>query len=263
MIRLLTEGDRGSAVTFLEAEPSFNLLLLGDIENFGFRSEFQQVWGDVSEDGKLRALLLKYYHSYLVYASADFDLPGLARIMQKDRRMEVLSGRAETVEKFRIPLKASKIKRLHFAELDDNALVPREIHRGRVQKATLADIEAIFALKRQIREFKLSPSAEQSFRQTVSSGAGRSFLIKIRDSVVSVASTTAENSRSAMIVGVCTHPDHRNKGFATYCMTALCRELLDEGHTLCLFYNNDAAGSIYRRLGFREIGMWSMLYAGR
>ncbi|MGP4075489.1 GNAT family N-acetyltransferase [Halobacillus sp. K22] len=63
---------------------------------------------------------------------------------------------------------------------------------------------------------------------------------------------------SAMVVGVCTHPEHKNQGYASVCMTKLCQELLAEGKMLCLFYDNPEAGSIYKRLGFEDIGKWMM-----
>jgi hypothetical protein len=34
--------------------------------------------------------------------------------------------------------------------------------------------------------------------------------------------------------------------------------VLDEGKTLCLFYNTPEEGRIYKRLGFKDIGMWTM-----
>jgi predicted GNAT family acetyltransferase len=43
-------------------------------------------------------------------------------------------------------------------------------------------------------------------------------------------------------------------------MNALCLDVLAEGKTLCLFYDNPKAGSIYKRLGFKDIGFWSMNY---
>jgi predicted GNAT family acetyltransferase len=63
-----------------------------------------------------------------------------------------------------------------------------------------------------------------------------------------------------MIVGVCSHPEKRNQGLASLCMEALCHDILAEGKTLCLFYDNPKAGSIYKRLGFKDIGLWSMNY---
>lgn len=61
-----------------------------------------------------------------------------------------------------------------------------------------------------------------------------------------------------MIVGVATHPAHRRKGLATQLLIRLCEDLLSEGKTPCLFYDNPEAGSIYRRLGFTDVGTWVM-----
>jgi predicted GNAT family acetyltransferase len=76
--------------------------------------------------------------------------------------------------------------------------------------------------------------------------------------MVSTASTTAENSLSAMVVGVATLLEYKKKGYATQCMVKLCQQLLQEGKELCLFYDNPAAGAIYKRIGFQDIGFWMM-----
>jgi predicted GNAT family acetyltransferase len=259
MIRLLKEVDRQRTLELLTREPAFNLFLIGDIENYGMSAPFQKVWGDFDANGLLQAVLLRYYNSFLAYAPNSFDLWGFARTMRQQRQVEIVSGRAETVERFLPLLGGGRFKLTHYAELPSNSLLPPP--NGAVpHKATLADVSSIFALKRQIAEFRLVPTAEESFRRTLATGSGRSFIVRTNGKVISIASTTAENSRSAMVVGVCTHPDYRCQGLATACLQALCRELKQEGKSLCLFYDNPQAGSIYRRLGFTELGMWGMLY---
>ena len=37
-------------------------------------------------------------------------------------------------------------------------------------------------------------------------------------------------------------------------------ELLDENKIPCLFYDNEKAGCIYNKLGFRQLGNWSIYY---
>nr|WP_304362706.1 GNAT family N-acetyltransferase [Bacillus pseudomycoides] len=63
---------------------------------------------------------------------------------------------------------------------------------------------------------------------------------------------------SAMVVGVCTHPSHRGRGYASLILQKMIWDFTQEGRTLCLFYNNPAAGRIYKRLGFKDIGTWTM-----
>ena len=71
--------------------------------------------------------------------------------------------------------------------------------------------------------------------------------------------TAAENSKSAMVVAVATHKDYRKRGFMAQCLSKLCRDLLNENKTLCLFYDNPEAGSVYHKLGFKTIGKWKMI----
>lgn len=61
-----------------------------------------------------------------------------------------------------------------------------------------------------------------------------------------------------MIVGVCTHKDYRNQGLASKLMTALVNDVLDEKQYVCLFYDNPAAGKIYKNVGFMDMGLWTM-----
>lgn len=74
-----------------------------------------------------------------------------------------------------------------------------------------------------------------------------------------VAQTTAENSKSAMVVGVATRKDCRGKGLMSQCLSKLCRDVLAEGKSLCLFYDNPKAGRVYHKLGFVSIDKWAML----
>ncbi len=77
--------------------------------------------------------------------------------------------------------------------------------------------------------------------------------------MTSVAQTTAENSMSAMVVGVATLKEYRKKGLMSKCLSKLCYDLLNEGKTLCLFYDNPKAGRIYHALGFETLDKWSMV----
>ncbi|WP_234780015.1 hypothetical protein [Clostridioides difficile] len=38
----------------------------------------------------------------------------------------------------------------------------------------------------------------------------------------------------------------------------LCSELLRENKIPCLFYDNEEAGKIYKKLGFENIGKWGI-----
>ena len=87
---------------------------------------------------------------------------------------------------------------------------------------------------------------------------GVTYYIEENGSIISTAATTAETTINAMVIGVATIKKARNKGLASKIMIHLIKEYLTKGKYLCLFYDNPAAGVIYKRLGFKEIDMWVM-----
>jgi len=52
MIKKLTATDHEQVMEFLMDKPSLNLFIIGDIEAFGYDSEFQELWGDFSKSGE-------------------------------------------------------------------------------------------------------------------------------------------------------------------------------------------------------------------
>ena len=62
-----------------------------------------------------------------------------------------------------------------------------------------------------------------------------------------------------MAIGVASDPACRGRGYAAACIAKLSAALLAEGKTPCLFYDNPSAARIYKALGYRDIGDWSLL----
>ncbi|MDM5316870.1 GNAT family N-acetyltransferase [Fictibacillus sp. b24] len=248
---------------YLSAEPALNLFIIADIENFGYETEFQEIWADVGEDGAITGILLRYMGNYLPYAKGTINAEAFSEIINKDHNYEMLSGKKEITEQFRPYVAFERTKETYFAELRDAQFLNKSSSRENIRQAELSDVDSIMDLRHLIKEFDIRPTAKQSLEQALTTKTGRTYFIKDIDKMVSCASSTAENSLSAMIVGVCSHPDKRNQGLASLCMEALCQDILAEGKAVCLFYDNPKAGSIYKRLGFKDIGFWSMNYPVR
>jgi uncharacterized protein len=260
MIRQLIEEDRKVTLDFVTQKPAENLFIIGDIEAYGFTNPIQKLWGDFVEDGKLRGILLKYDGNFIVYAPGEFDAKGLADIINHDENYEFISGIEQIVLKLEpyLTIKPSNPRLLYYAKCEnaeDLQEVPAQIE---VKKATSDDAERIIDQMYGIPEFATSTFSVERKRETLSNGSARSYFIEEDGRIISSASSTAENSQSAMIVGVGTLSGYEKKGLASFCMSVLCAELLNEGKMLCLFYDNPAAGSIYKRIGFVDIGNWCM-----
>jgi predicted GNAT family acetyltransferase len=76
------------------------------------------------------------------------------------------------------------------------------------------------------------------------------------DGPVSMVVKSRPTGKGISVSGVYTPPGYRQKGYATSCVTSLCRKILYDGYEFCTLYTdqaNPASNSIYIRIGFREI----------
>lgn len=233
-----------------------NCFLYGDIENFSLESDFMDVWK--SDNNEITtSILLRYYKYYVVYSTNNDDLPAIAKIINKDNNYQGISGLEKTMESLRSHINFSKIKNMYLAELSsksykkyDPVVTPKT--------AVKQDINDLFSFQSSIDEFNLTEESRESFGQEVINGTGRIYFIKKSNRIVSTAVLTAENSLNGMIIGVATSQNNRRKGLAKSCVGTLCKEMVEKGKSVLLFYDNPDAGRLYKELGFVDINRWTM-----
>lgn len=260
MIRLLTEADRAHTLEFLSKNPGLNLFQIGDIENFGFDSEVQTVWGSFDDNGILNGVLLRYRENFIPYFEGEhFDVSEFKSIIQNDERAKIISGEKLIADQVKDCFEQFDEKEMYFCELvDDTCLCPVELE---VKEATVEDAQRVLDLLVTIEEFSsTSFRTADDIRHKIESRSGRIYFVDNEDKeVICNVQSTAENSKSAMVVSVATHRDYRKRGLMTQCLSKLCMDLLNENKTLCLFYDNPEAGAVYHKLGFKTIGKWKMV----
>lgn len=261
MIRKLTEIDRKQTLDFLSAEPAINLFMIGDIEQDGFDKEFQELWGDFNGSGELEGVLLRYNESYIpYYKSMVFDPMPFVEIIKADKKHMVLSGKESVLNVFQPYFNDYDCKSTYFCELKTTEQL--KATNLPIKVATPKDASRICEFLNEIEEFSHSTATPESLERVIRSGAGRVYYTETENGILkNVVQTSAENSMSAMIVGVATHKAYRKQGLMSESLSKLCRDLIEnEGKSLCLFYDNPEAGKIYHSLGFKSIDKWTMLF---
>lgn len=260
MIRQLNKDDHKICFQLLKTQPAENLFIIGDIEAYGYETDFQKLWGEFNENGELMAVLLKYEENYIPYSLGSFNAKGFAQIMLDDPNFSMMSGLKHITEQIE-PYVSHRLKwkrQTYYAKCVELTPSTTNVDTSKVKQAVPNDAEALVELLNSIPEFSDSILTTERKRRGLEDGVSRSFYIENDGKMVSTASTTAENTLSAMVVGVATLENYKKKGYATQCMVKLCQLLLNEGKELCLFYDNPAAGLIYKRIGFEDIGFWMM-----
>lgn len=258
MIRKLMKEDHDQVFPFLSQEPSINLFTIGDIEAFGYETDFQELWGEFDSVGNVKAVLLQYYKSFIPYASSHFDVQAFADIIKNSGGKYYLSGKSEIVEQFEgiEGLELGKKQVTFFAECTTKQNWETDLPS--VKEAELTDVDRIINIRNTIEEFKMMDGARESLIHSMESKTARTYYTENDGLMTACASTAAENSISAMIVGVCTRNEYRKHGLASTIMEKLFADVMNEGKILCLFYDNPAAGRIYKRLGFVDIAKWTI-----
>ncbi|WP_105616288.1 GNAT family N-acetyltransferase [Vallitalea okinawensis] len=260
MVKKLKEEDRAKALKLLSKEPSINLFLIGDIEAFGFHEEFQELWGQHSDNGDLEGILLRFNENYIPYfTNTEFDNTEFMKIILKEQGEMMISGKESIVSKFERELPNHQSRTTYFCELTHSGQLEKE-QGDRIRVAQESDAERVYDFIESIEEFNGIGNNIDRIKHKIETGTGRIYYMENAEGeMISVAQTTAENSMSAMVVGVATLKGYRGKGLMSSCLSKLCKDVLLEGKTLCLFYDNPKAGSIYHRLGFQSIDKWMMI----
>ncbi len=89
---------------------------------------------------------------------------------------------------------------------------------------------------------------------------GRAYYIRKNHEIISCALTTTETEEAAMIGAVFTEPEHRENGYASACLFAICRDLISLGKRPYLFYGSEnfLLANLYEDMGFRKISDWTL-----
>lgn len=253
-IRILVPDDEAELLAVLREDPRNNLFLIGNLLTLGIGAPDLEYWGCYEGD-RLAGVLMRYRANWCLYDAGGADFAAMAAVLDRHPAgARAITGEHDRVSRFwkRVQnYEAYEDRRSHFAvmeRLQELSQVPL------ARRAAEHDVPGLVALYADAGEMARDAAA---VRRALAHG--RIFVAEEDGRIVAAALTNTETPEMAMVGGMYTLLSRRNRGHATACVSALCRELLHEGIQPCLFYDNPQAGSIYRRLGFQDVGIWRLL----
>lgn len=87
-------------------------------------------------------------------------------------------------------------------------------------------------------------------------GCGRTVGVTVDGEAVACALTVAETETAAVIGGVATRPEHRRRGYAKACVTALTAALQAEHKRVLIAPHGNETKTLYAGWGFVPAGTW-------
>ena len=202
-------------------------------------------------------VLLLYFTHFLLFAENLEAVEELCTIIALDPNAQTLAGIDSTIQVAMKYLSFIDCKIEKLAEL-----LPQNYNPGStIHKPILAkepDIKELFSFQQNISEFSTPAIMPKNFGQEITAETGRIYLIREGRAIVASATLTALNDYNGMVVGVATDSSKRRKGYAEACMRAICEYMVHEKKAVVLFYRNPTAGLLYKKIGFRDINIWSI-----
>lgn len=247
-MRRCVEKDREKVMKYLYRNPALNLFIIADLYNFGFDSEFQDLYMDEDEQG-IHGLILRFKDSLLVQSYEGKIYPEeLARLM-KIHTINHISGEASLIDRYALESPNKAVCYFSQCKSLKNAPKTTQVEQFGPEEAT--ELAEVFN-----KLFKDSHIEASELQQALTEKLDRIYGVRVDDNIVSLARSTAECPGLAMLVGVGTLKSFRNLGYAKQSVAKLTADLLAEDKTPCLFYDNPIAAKIYEQLGFERIARW-------
>lgn len=262
-MRKCNEAEQEKIYRYIALEPEINLFIYGDIETYGFSSPQVSVYVEDDGSGSYDSLVLRYFDYYIIYSQREnYALEPVIDFFKGRKNMDSISGKIELLKPLAPHLPQFQMTADYMCRC--NSVSPVNTSALTLRKLTPENSRDIVELYLQIEEFasnyhgKEDKMAEQ-IKINLKDG-GIAWGIFDNGQLISVGSTGGANSKSAMVIGIATHPDYRRKGYASAIVQKLCQESFAQGKDfLCLFYHNPDAGRIYHKIGFEEVGQYATL----
>jgi len=213
------------------------------------------------------SMLLSQFSNYLLQSfinlntsileNLDEDVSEFKEIISSYKGKKFISGKDTIIEKFKDVLNNYEERITYFCELRDNKkLLPWDYS---IKLTKEEDAEKIYDLLSTIGEFSVQDSVD-TIRNKIKDNSKIAYYIENDNKeMITISQITAENSKSAMVVGVATRKEYREQGYMSKCLSKLCSDFIERNKSLCLFYDNPKAGKVYHKIGFKEVGIWTML----
>lgn len=259
-IKKLSLKNHDEVVALFAEEVDSYYFLLNDMLDQQYEGASFAVYGEY-EDGKLASILVNNYQNVSYYAKDERDVEIYKEILAQFS-FQKLSGPSRLMAQF-LPYVKVQQDTLSYLGVVQQVVLERQYPTLELKRISSSEeIEMQYDLLCSAQEYSMGSKEEyvKYGLEILKKGTDRTVYLSVDGAMVSSSTTVRETRNSAIIIGVVTHPEHRQKGYGTEALLGLFEMLLQEGKFPYLFYNNPAARSVYKKIGMKEVCEWRVIY---
>ena len=220
----------------------------------------------LDEDGEVSAVALRTPPFDVLIASFSESTPGIAgRLAEEVEKVfdeipgvvgepAVADGFAAAWCKARSVEVAHTMRQRIYSLTEVN---PITLSSGRMRQASMDDLELVETWLAGFNKDTFGHVDEDWIAERGTKMLRRGDVYFWEDGLpVSMAARTRPTGEVVTIGMVYTPPEHRNRGYASSCVAALCAMQIESGYRYCTLYtdlSNPTSNKIYKRIGFKEV----------
>jgi predicted GNAT family acetyltransferase len=260
MIRRAFNEDKACVIALLEQNEAMNCPMIAQINRFGFDKDFQDIWLYQNDENQIQGVILRHFNQmYLHEVMQDADYEEIASF-SSFLSADMIWSDESSLTAMQPFLEAFELNASRHMVLEHTQCL-YEDHE--VEEAGPEDCARLAAMIYENEEFRQFYASEEEIRKGIGRrmalGQCRYRVLRQDGMIVSQAYTTMETANFATIGGVITDKAYQNRGFAGKVVSALARDIFKSGKKPNLFYHDETAGRLYKRLGFTDVGGYGVL----
>lgn len=259
MIVKCTNDDFELIKDYIGSDYAPCLYLYMDLIEYGPDSDFTKTWIQI-EDGNITCVILAYHSAMHIYSHNAFNTQELVDLVNERKPSQICAAKSII-----LALKAPLSDLGYEVEL---GYVGRIEYLGQdkpdiVQTATLDDVDDIARLLYNDEGIGASYTLEDlkgQFRERLSQGFVRSYVIKDGGEIVAHLGTGAEVGNVSIVTYVITDERCRRRGYAKMLYQAACHDLHLEGKDVYAVYYVPSAIQLHHSVGFVDCCEFGKLF---
>lgn len=235
------------------------LYLYMDLIEYGPDSDYTKAWIQ-KEAGSVTSVILAYHSAMHIYSRGSFNVQEVVDLVSELKPSQICAAKSTI-----LALKTSLLALGYDVEL---GYVGKIEYSGQskadiIQRASLDDVDKIARLLYNDEGIGASYTLEdlkEQFRERLSQGFVRSFIIKDKDEIVAHLGTGAEVGNVSIVTYVITDKRYRRRGYAKMLYQAACHDLHQEGKEVYAVYYVPSAIQLHHRVGFVDCCEFGKLF---
>lgn len=252
-----TVNEREDILEYIGDDYGKCLYMYVDLMKYGFENENINVWMQ-KNDNLITAVVLQYYTGMHVFSrDGKFDKEDVACLIRQ-KSPSMICGMETTITQIKNLLEGFKLETGYVGHLEQLNEFDTE-QSVRAKDDEIIEIAKLLSTDEALGAPYGFELLYNQLKERQNEKFGRSYIHREGNEIIATASTYAEYAGVAVISGVMVHENHRGKGLSKDVLSAICKELRNEGVDVFSYYYIPSATRMHEAVGFKTIGKWAKL----